>query len=406
MVTTTALDSPLLRMTQETPTQYWNDSCAVDELTYAIERGATGATSNPSIVLDVMKKEKAHWVPRVHELAAANPTWSEVELTWAIIEEMAARGAGILYPVFDRTGGRHGRLSVQTNPANHRDPARMTEQAVRFAALAPNIQVKFPVTASGLVAIEEATFRGVNINGTVSFTVPQAIAIAEAVERGLDRRAAAGHDIASMTPIATIMIGRLDDWMKIVVERDNLAVHPDAPNWAGVAAFKRAYGIFRERGYRSRLLAAAYRHRLHWTELVGGERQPDAPVPLAGPLQRERDRAPAADGRAGRSRPHRRPLRPDSRLPPRLRAGRDDPGRVRDLRGERANLARLRQVLPRPHGRDPGPGPARPRHPDRLEQLASSPPRRPRRPAGGGVQRRSVPSRSRCSTGNPTGALR
>ena len=271
--------SPLLRMTQETRTQYWNDSCAVDELAYAVERGATGATSNPSIVLEVMKKEKAHWVPRVHEIAAANPTWTEVELTWAIIEEMAARGAGVLQPVFERGAGRYGRLSVQTNPANHRDPARMVEQAVRFDALAPNIQVKFPVTASGLVAIEEATFRGVNINGTVSFTVPQALAIAEAVERGLDRRTAAGHDVASMTPIATIMIGRLDDWMKVVVERDNLALHPDAANWAGIAVFKRAYGIFRERGYRSRLLAAAYRHRLHWTELVGGDVSMTLPYP-------------------------------------------------------------------------------------------------------------------------------
>jgi transaldolase len=49
------------------------------------------------------------------------------------------------------------------------------------------------------------------------------------------------------------------------------ALHPDAANWAGIAAFKRAYAIFRERGYRSRLLAAAYRHRLHWTEIIGGE---------------------------------------------------------------------------------------------------------------------------------------
>jgi transaldolase len=278
-MTSTALDSPLLRMTQETPTQYWNDSCAVDELAYAVERGATGATSNPSIVLDVMKKEKARWAPRVHELAAANPTWSEVELTWTIIEEMAVSGAGVLLPVFERAGGRHGRLSVQTNPANHRDPARMVEQAARFAGLAPNIQVKFPATAAGIAAIEEATYRGVNINATVSFTVPQALAAAEAVERGLERRAAAGQDVSSMTPIVTIMIGRLDDWMKVLVERDDIAVHPDAPNWAGVAAFKRAYALFRERGYRSRMLAAAYRHRLHWTELVGGDVSMTLPYP-------------------------------------------------------------------------------------------------------------------------------
>jgi transaldolase len=267
----TTLDSPLLRMVQTTPTDYWNDSCAVEELAYAVERGATGATSNPSIVLEVMKKEKAHWVPRVRELAAANPAWTEVELTWAIIEEMAVRGAGILAPVFAREGGRKGRLSVQTNPANYPDAGRMTEQALRLAALAPNIQVKFPATAAGIVAIEEATARGVNINATVSFSVAQALAAAEAVERGLARRAAAGADVASMTPIVTIMIGRLDDWMKVLVERDDIALHPDAPNWAGIAAFKRAYGIFRERGYRSRMLVAAYRHRLHWTELVGGD---------------------------------------------------------------------------------------------------------------------------------------
>ena len=71
-VTLTATDSPLLRMTQETPTQYWNDSCAVQELGYAVERGATGATSNPSIVLEVLKKEATHWVPRVHELAGGH----------------------------------------------------------------------------------------------------------------------------------------------------------------------------------------------------------------------------------------------------------------------------------------------------------------------------------------------
>lgn len=267
----TAIDSPLLRMTRETPTRYWNDSCAVAELEYAVARGATGATSNPSIVHEVLNKERAHWAPRVHELAAAHPTWSEVELTWALIEEMAVRGAAVLAPVFEAHGGLAGRLSLQTNPANHRDPARMLDQALRFHGLAPNMQVKFPNTAPGLEAIEEATARGVNINATVSFTVSQAIAAAEAVERGLDRLAASGGDAAAMTPVVTLMVGRLDDWMKVLVERDDLAVHPDAPNWAGIAVFKRAYGIFRERGYRARLLAAAYRHRLHWTELVGGE---------------------------------------------------------------------------------------------------------------------------------------
>jgi transaldolase len=265
------IDSPMLRTVTGRPTDYWNDSCAIDELTYAIERGATGATSNPSIVLEVLAKERAHWTPRIRALAAANPAWTEIDITWAIVEEMAVGGAAVLEPVFVREGGRKGRLSVQTNPANYPNTERMLEQGLRFAGLAPNIQVKFPATRAGILAIEQATAAGASINATVCFTVPQAIAVAEAVERGLDALAARGGPATEVTPVCTIMVGRLDDWMRVLVERDDIAIQPDALNWAGIAAFKRAYGIFRERGFRTRLLAAAYRHRLHWTELVGGD---------------------------------------------------------------------------------------------------------------------------------------
>ena len=271
MTTVAATDSPLLHMVRATPTDYWNDSCAVAELEYAVQRGATGATSNPVIVGEVMKKEKDHWVPRVREIAAEQPTWSEVEITWALIEEMGVRGAAILQPVFEREDRRKGRLSLQTNPANYRDPVRMADQAVHFSSLAPNIQVKFPATAAGLEALEDATARGVVINATVAFTVAQALAVGEAVDRGLARYEAAGGDTSRFSPVCSLMIGRLDDWMKVLVERDDLAVHPDAMNWAGIAVFKRAYALYQERGYRTRLLAAAYRHRLHWTELVGAD---------------------------------------------------------------------------------------------------------------------------------------
>ena len=270
-MTISAVDVPLRRMVDATPTDYWNDSCASAELEYAVSRGATGATSNPVIVGEVMKKERERWLPRVRELAAANPRWSEVEVTWALIEEMGVRGAGILQPVFDAEDGRKGRLSLQTNPSNYRTPERMVEQAVRFSGLAPNIQVKFPCTAEGLEAVEEATARGVVPNVTVVFTVAQCLAAAEAIERGLRRYEQAGGDASRFSPVCSLMIGRLDDWVKVIVERDGIALDPDAANWAGIAAFKRTYAIYQERGYRTRLLAAAYRHRLHWTELVGGD---------------------------------------------------------------------------------------------------------------------------------------
>ena len=254
-----------------TATDYWNDSCSVEELTYAIERGAVGATTNPTIVGDVLKKEMHLWRERIAKIFAENPTWTEDEITWRLIEEMAMRGAELLLPVFEREGGKKGRISIQTDPRLYRDSARITEQALRFSALAPNMQVKIPVTCAGVQAIEEVTAAGVNINATVCFTVPQALAVAEAVEHGLQRREAAGEDVASMTPVCTLMIGRLDDWMEVLVKRDRVVADPGIVHWAGIACMKKAYGIVRERGYRTRLLAAAYRHHLHWSELIGGD---------------------------------------------------------------------------------------------------------------------------------------
>ena len=263
--------SPLHETVATTATDYWNDSCSVEELTYAIDNGAVGATTNPTIVLGVLKKEMHLWRDRIDQIIVENPTWSEDEITWKLIEEMAVKGAELLYPVFQREQGRKGRISIQTNPIFYRNADAIVRQAVHFSQLAPNMQVKIPVTQAGIAAIEEATYEGVNVNATVCFCVPQALAVAEAVERGLDRRAAAGKPVGNMNPVCTIMIGRMDDWIHVLEKRDNVLVTPGYPDWAGIACLKKAYGIYQERGYRARLLAAAYRHHLHWSELIGGD---------------------------------------------------------------------------------------------------------------------------------------
>ena len=155
----TTYKSPLHQTVSTTPTDFWNDSCSVEELTYAIEHGAVGATTNPTIVGQVLKKEMHLWEKPIHQMIAENPAWSEVEITWRLIEEMAIKGAGLLKPVFDRENGKKGRLSIQTNPANYRNAPAMADQAEYFNTLASNIQVKLPVTSAGLQAIEEALWR-------------------------------------------------------------------------------------------------------------------------------------------------------------------------------------------------------------------------------------------------------
>jgi hypothetical protein len=168
-------------------TDYWNDSCSASELSYAIDNGAVGATSNPTIVLEVVKREFAVWREVIARIAGENPTWDETKVCWKLIDEMGVQAARLLWPVFERENGRKGRISMQTNPQCYRDTEAILAHAAHFHSLAANIQVKIPVTK------------------------------------------------------------------------------------AGIAVMKKAYPIFQQRGYRARLLVAAYRHHMHWSALVGGD---------------------------------------------------------------------------------------------------------------------------------------
>jgi transaldolase len=262
--------SLLHQMALTTPTQYWNDSCSVEELTYAIERGAVGATSNPTIVLNVLKKEMNLWEDHIRKTINDHPTWNETRISWKVFEDVTIHGARLLLPVFERGGGKCGRLSIQTDPANYRDSKAILDQAEYFSSLLPNMQVKVPATKAGMEMAEEATYRGINLNVTVSFTVPQVLAVGEAVERGLKRREKDGLDNSLMSPVATLMVGRIDDWIKVIAKRANVDINPEYLEWCGVACVKNAYRIFHERGYRTRILPAAYRNFYHWTEFIGG----------------------------------------------------------------------------------------------------------------------------------------
>ena len=271
MTRATAFRSPLHEMTGTTPTCLWNDSASVQELAYSLEHGAVGATCNPVIVLDVLKREMADWKDHIRDLIREMPTATEGTIAWRIVEDVSRRAAKLLEPIFQQQQGRNGRLSVQTDPRLYRDPQALVEQALHFSQLAPNIIVKLPATSAGIAAIEEATYRGVVVNATVSFTVAQAMAVAEAMERGWQRRERDGKPVGPIGSVCTIMVGRLDDWLKIYAEKNALTFDPGALDWAGVAVFKQAYALYKERGYRVRLLSAAFRNHLHWSELIGGD---------------------------------------------------------------------------------------------------------------------------------------
>jgi transaldolase len=258
-------------MKENSQTVLWNDSADPKELKEALTWGIVGATCNPIIALSAIKADKEYWVGRIKEYAKTHPAATDDQIGWAMVKELSVSAAKILEPEFDNYNGRNGRLSIQTDPRNYRDAKALADQAFEFSQLAKNIIVKIPVTSEAISAFEEATYRGVSLNATVSFSVAQTIAVAEAIERGLKRREAEGLDISQMGPVCTIMLGRVDDWVKVSVEKSGTLIDPGVMEWAGVAVFKHAHQIYKQRGYRTRLLCAAFRNHMHWSEIIGGD---------------------------------------------------------------------------------------------------------------------------------------
>jgi len=241
--------------------EFWNDSCDPRERGDAVEHGGVGAASNGGIVRTMGKGET--WTPGLRRLEREHRGLSDEALAWKWVEAIAVEASRLLLPVYERTRGEQGFLNVQVDPTKAREPEAMIAHARQLASLAPNVAVKIPLTREGLVAIEALTADGIRTNATVSFSVSQAVAAAEAMERGLAKRR------ESFRPYVTIMVGRVADHLKAVQEAELRLDDPGATDWAGIAVLKKAHQIFRERGLRPALVAAAYRHRRQWSELVG-----------------------------------------------------------------------------------------------------------------------------------------
>ena len=134
--TATVYKSPLHQMTQTT------SHVSVERLVrrcrssrYSIDHGAVGATCNPVIVVEVLKKEM-HALEGSHPGARSGrcPRPPSTTSRGRLVEEMSIKGAELLKPIFDAHGGRNGRLSVQTDPRFYRDAEAIVRQAVHFAA--------------------------------------------------------------------------------------------------------------------------------------------------------------------------------------------------------------------------------------------------------------------------------
>jgi transaldolase len=248
-----------------TPTAWWNDSALPYHLRRALEHGATGVTTNP-----VLAQQALYQTPEYQSGVqdAMSNDLSPAERAEVHLRQIVQAAAGVFLPVYERTKRRQGQVCAQVNPRLATDAAAMLDMAKRWHAWAPNISIKLPVTASGLAVLEECTALGISTTATVSFTVPQVIAVAERHRKGRVRAQRAG--IVPGSCYAVIMIGRLDDYLRDIAHDQQAPIEESDICTAGLAVTKRAYTIFQERKYEATLIVAALRGIHHMLPLAGG----------------------------------------------------------------------------------------------------------------------------------------
>jgi transaldolase len=253
-------------LVSETPTTWWHDSADPDELRTALARAATGVTTNPLLTARTLRGRPEIWAEALAAVSKELPAERRAEELMSHVVKFAAR---LLLPQYEATQGRLGYVCGQVNPGRSADRETMLAMARRYHTWAPNIAVKLPGTAAALDVLEDCVAEGITITATVSFTVPQVLAIAERHKRGAARAQQAGRKAGRCFPV--LMIGRLDDYLRDVAHDSRAKVEEADIRQAGLAVAKRSYALFKERGYDLPLLPAALRGVYHMTELAGAD---------------------------------------------------------------------------------------------------------------------------------------
>jgi transaldolase len=204
---------------------------------YLAEFHITGLTSNPSIY-NLAVKDTAFYDAAL--VALGSRTLSAEEAFFEIAIDDLQRAADLFRPVYDRTGGIDGWVSLEVSPHLAYDAAATLAQAKALHARAgrPNLFIKIPGTPEGLPAIEEAIYAGVPVNVTLLFTRGQYLAAAEAYLRGIERRIEAGLS-PRVCSVASLFISRWDG-------ATAKTLPPELANRLGIAVGEASYQAYRD----------------------------------------------------------------------------------------------------------------------------------------------------------------
>jgi transaldolase len=253
----------------------WLDNITRDLLTsgtlsrYISQLAVTGLTSNPTIFDHAIKNTSAYDAAIQRQCKAGK---SRESLFFDLALDDITKAADLFRPVWDRTSGVDGWVSLEVSPLLAHDSADTLAAANELHARAnrPNVLIKIPGTREGLVAIEQAIFAGIPINITLLFSSEHYLAAAEAYLRGVERRIDAGLN-PNVCSVASVFVSRWDGAVQTKV--------PDSlRNRLGIVVARQTHGTYRRFIASARCLraynAGARPQRLLWAST--GTKDPNA----------------------------------------------------------------------------------------------------------------------------------
>ncbi len=220
-----------------------------------VDEGLRGVTSNTTI-FDRAIAQSADYDQDLLRLAEMGKTVDEIYE--ALVLDDVGQAADVLRPVYERSHGVDGYVSLEVNPKLAHDAENTIIEARRFfnALGRPNVLIKVPATPAGVPAIETLISEGINVNVTLIFSIAQYEAIAEAYMAGLEKRAANGRDVTHLASVASFFVSRVDTAVDRQLEE---LKEKRLQGKIAIANAKIAYAHFREmtNGTRWKRLATA-----------------------------------------------------------------------------------------------------------------------------------------------------
>ncbi|WSQ13425.1 transaldolase [Streptomyces sp. NBC_01231] len=172
-------------------------------------RHVVGVTTNPSIFQSAIGSGEGY-EEQLTDLAVRGVTVDEAVRMMTTADVRAA--ADVLRPVYDATGGRDGRVSIEVDPRLAHDTRATIAEARQLAWLVdrPNVMIKIPATKAGLPAITEVIGLGISVNVTLIFSLERYLEVMDAYLAGLEKARAKGLDLSGIHSVASFFVSRVD----------------------------------------------------------------------------------------------------------------------------------------------------------------------------------------------------